>query len=126
MLGLHCFVQAFSSCGGWGATLVEVSGLLTAAPSLVAKHKRQALRLQSLQRVSLVVVARGLYSGGLITPRHGKSLQTGDQTCVPTLAGGPGRSPPAPLSHICTMTPEEDLSPEENQIRGLVAQPGDL
>ena len=61
-----------------------------------------------------------------MTPRHGKSLQTGDQTCVPTLAGGPGRSPPAPLSHICTMTPEEDLSPEENQIRGLVAQPGDL
>ena len=24
------------------------------------------------------------------------------------------------------MTPEEDLSPEENQIRGLVAQPGYL
>ena len=108
--------------------ILEVSRLITAVPSLVAKHQPQALRLQQSCSMSLVVVARGLQSGGLVTPRHVKSFQTRDQTCVPSTGRWilihckPGRSPPASLSHICTITPEEDLLPEENQIRDLVAQ----
>ena len=33
MLGLHCCMQAFSSCGEQGATLVVVRGLLIAVAS---------------------------------------------------------------------------------------------
>ena len=37
-LGLHCCVQAFSSCGELGLLFVAVRGLLIAVASLVAEH----------------------------------------------------------------------------------------
>ena len=37
-LGLHCFTQAFSSCGEWGQLFVAVHGLLIAVASLVVEH----------------------------------------------------------------------------------------
>lgn len=38
-LGLHCFAEAFSSCGEQGLlSLAAVRGLLIAAASLVAEH----------------------------------------------------------------------------------------
>ena len=37
-LGLHCCVQAFSSCGKQGLLFVVVCGLLIAVASLVAEH----------------------------------------------------------------------------------------
>ena len=38
-LGLHCCMQAFSSCGERGLLFVAVRGLLIAVASLVAKHR---------------------------------------------------------------------------------------
>ena len=37
-LGLHCCVQAFSSCGEWGLLLIAVCGLLIEMASLVVEH----------------------------------------------------------------------------------------
>ena len=37
-LGLHCCVQAFSSCSKWGLLFVAVCGLLILVASLVAEH----------------------------------------------------------------------------------------
>ena len=37
-LGLHCCVQAFSSCGERGPLFVAVCGLLIVVSSLVAEH----------------------------------------------------------------------------------------
>ena len=39
VLGLHCCVRAFSSCGERGLLLVAVCRLLTAVASLVAEHR---------------------------------------------------------------------------------------
>ena len=38
VLGLRCYVWAFSSCGEWGLLSVAVSGLLIVVASLVAEH----------------------------------------------------------------------------------------
>ena len=38
VLGLHCWVQAFSSCGEWGLLFVVVCGLLIVVASFVAEH----------------------------------------------------------------------------------------
>ena len=38
MLGLHCCMWAFSSCGEWGLLFVAVHGLLIAVASLVVEH----------------------------------------------------------------------------------------
>ena len=38
-LGLHCYVQAFSSCGERGLLLVAVPGLLIVVASLVVEHR---------------------------------------------------------------------------------------
>ena len=35
VLGLHCYIWAFSSCGEWGLHFVVVCGLLTVVASLV-------------------------------------------------------------------------------------------
>ena len=39
VLGLRCWVQAFSSCGEWGLLFVGVCGLLIAVASLVVEHR---------------------------------------------------------------------------------------
>ena len=38
VLGLHCCVRAFSSCGKWGPLSVAVCKLLTVVASLVAER----------------------------------------------------------------------------------------
>ena len=38
MLGLHCYAQAFSSCGERGLLFVVVRGLLIVVASLVVEH----------------------------------------------------------------------------------------
>ena len=38
VLGLHCCVRAFSSCGELGLLFVAVHGLLIAVASLVVEH----------------------------------------------------------------------------------------
>ena len=42
VLGLHCYIWAFSDCGESGLLFVDVHRLLTAAASLVAEHRLQA------------------------------------------------------------------------------------
>ena len=39
VLGLHCCVQAFSSCGEQGLLFVVVRGLLVAVASLAVEHR---------------------------------------------------------------------------------------
>ena len=39
VLGLHCCVRAFSSCGEQGLLFVVVRGLLIAVASLVTEHR---------------------------------------------------------------------------------------
>ena len=38
VLGLHCCVRAFSSCGEWELLFVGVRGLLILVAPLVAEH----------------------------------------------------------------------------------------
>ena len=45
-LGLHCCMQAFSSCGELRLLFIAVRGLLIVMASLVAEHGLQARRLQ--------------------------------------------------------------------------------
>ena len=42
MLGLHCCIWAFSSCGKWGLLFLAVHRLLTMVASLVEKHRLEA------------------------------------------------------------------------------------
>ena len=40
VLGLHCYLQTFSSCGKWGILFVAaVPGLLIEVASLVSEHR---------------------------------------------------------------------------------------
>ena len=39
VLGLHCYVRAFSSCGEWGLLLAAVRGLLIAVVSLIVENR---------------------------------------------------------------------------------------
>ena len=64
VLGLHCCMQAFSSCSERGLLFVAVHGLLTAVASLVACATR------ALGVWASVVVARGLSSCGSRTLEH--------------------------------------------------------
>ena len=45
-LGLHCCVQAFSSCGEQGLLFVVVHGLLIVVSSVVAEHGLEVCGLQ--------------------------------------------------------------------------------
>ena len=38
-LGLHCYVQAFSSCSERGLLFIAVCGLLIAVACLIAEHR---------------------------------------------------------------------------------------
>ena len=46
VLGLHCCVRGFSSCGERGLLFLVVRGLLIAVASLVAEHRLQVHGLQ--------------------------------------------------------------------------------
>ena len=39
VLGLHCCVQVFSSCGEQGLVFVAVCGILSVVVSLVSEHR---------------------------------------------------------------------------------------
>ena len=55
-LGLCSSMQAFSSCGEWGCSLVEVCGLLIAVPSVVAEHRLQGVWSHWSQQMDLVAL----------------------------------------------------------------------
>ena len=46
VLGLHCCMQAFSSCSNWELLFIEVHKLLIAVTSLAMEHRLQAHGLQ--------------------------------------------------------------------------------
>ena len=48
VLGLHCFVWAFSSCHEWRLLFTAVHGLFTVVASPAAEHRRWVHRLQEL------------------------------------------------------------------------------
>ena len=73
VLGLHCCMRAFSSCGERGPLFVAVHGLLIEVASLVSGHGLQAHGLQQLWHTGSVVVARGLQSTGSVVVVHGLS-----------------------------------------------------
>ena len=92
MLGLHCCVQAFSSCGEWRLLFVVVRGLLIVVASLCCRA--QALGVQASG-----VVAHGLRScgsqalecmlsswrTGLVALQHVGSSRTRDLAPVPCI-----------------------------------------
>ena len=63
MLGLGCFMRAFSSCSNRGSSLVAVHRLLTAVTSLVAEHGLQGTRASVLQPGGSVVAASSRAQG---------------------------------------------------------------
>ena len=69
VLGLRCCVQAFSSCGEWGATL-----RCSARASYC--HGFCCCRAPALGARASVVVARRLWSAGSVVVAHGLSCST--------------------------------------------------
>ena len=59
-LGLHCCMQAFSSCGEQGLLFVVVHGILIVIASTVAEHRLKGAWLQQRWRTAPVVVVHGL------------------------------------------------------------------
>ena len=39
VLGLHCYLQTFSSCGKWGLVFIVMLRLLIVMASLIAEHR---------------------------------------------------------------------------------------
>ena len=39
VLGLHCYLQTFSSCGKWGLVSIVMLRLLVVMASLIAEHR---------------------------------------------------------------------------------------
>ena len=70
VVGLCCFVLAFSSYGEWGLVFVVVCGLLLAEASLAVEHGLQAHRLQQLQHTGSVLVACRLLSTDSVAVVH--------------------------------------------------------
>ena len=109
VLGLGCFVQAFSTCREWGPRCVSMHGLLIAVTPLAVEHGFQGFstrgaqawelwlvgptehRLQQLQHVGSGVVARGLICMQNL-PAAAKSLQSCLTLCDP-IDGSPPGSP---------------------------------
>ena len=82
VLGLRFCARAFSSCGKWGPLFIAVSGPLTVAASLVAKHRLQTRRLSNCgSRAHLLRGMRDLPRPGLepVSP----ALAGGFPTTVP-------------------------------------------
>ena len=77
MLGLRCYMQAFSSCRGQ-----ELNSPLY---SPIVEHGLQEHGLQQLQLASSTAQAQQLWCMGLVALRHVKSSQTSDQTGVPCI-----------------------------------------
>ena len=59
-LGLHCYMQVFSSCSEWGLLFPVAHGPLMWWPLLLWSTGSRVHGLQDLQHVSSVVVAPGL------------------------------------------------------------------
>ena len=101
-----------SCCREWGCSLAAVFRLLTglASPAAVFTGS-MAQALNSLWHVGSAVVAGGLYSTGLVTPRRVGTSRTGIRPVSPALAGRsfttepPGKPSPSTLTlflcHLC-------------------------
>ena len=92
VLGLHCCVRAFSSCGKQGLLFVVVCGFLIAVTSLVVEHGLQVCGLSSCgtwaQQLWLTgsrAQAQQLWCTGLVAPQHVGSSRTRDRTRVPCI-----------------------------------------
>ena len=84
-LGLHCCVQAFSSCGEQGLLFIAVHRLLIAVASLVAEHGLQMRGLQQLWLTGSRSQAQQLWHTGLVVPWHVGSSWTRARTSVPCI-----------------------------------------
>ena len=82
VLGLHCCVQAFSSCGEQGLLFVAVCRLLIAVASFVVDHGLQARGLQQLRLAGSRAQVQQLWRTGLVALWHVGSSQTRAQTHV--------------------------------------------
>ena len=83
VLGLRCCTRAFSSCSEQWLLFIAVTGLLTAAASLVAQHRLQAHRLQQLWLADSRVQAQQLWRTGTAALQHVQSSRTRARTRVP-------------------------------------------
>ena len=96
VLGLRCYVQAFSSCDKRerGLLFVGMHGLLIAVASLVAECGLQWLQHYGLSSCGWRALEHGLSSSmraqklwctGSVSQQHVESSWTKDQTCVPCI-----------------------------------------
>ena len=77
LLGLHCYVWAFSSCCQWGLLFVaECRFLIVVASALVDSVGSRARWPRQLQYVGSVVAACGLWSAGSVVMAHRLSCST--------------------------------------------------
>ena len=83
MLGLLCFVQAFSSCNKLGLFFIAVRGLLIAMASLVAEHGPCSCSLWALKHVLSCCGSQAWLPHGIWDPPG-----PGIEPMYPTLAGG--------------------------------------
>ena len=99
VLGLCCWVWAFSSCSGRGLLFLAVRRLLTVVASLVVEHRLQACGLQQLWHLGSVVVARGLQSTVSVVAVYGLSSFGARAQLLRSMwdLPGPGLEPMSPV-----------------------------
>ena len=109
LLGLHCFVGAFSNCSKQELLVSYCScGTLIVVASLVGEHRVQPCRVSSCGSQALEPELSGCGAWAqllLVAPWHVKSSQTMNQTHVLCILTGrflssapPGKSPVLPTS----------------------------
>ena len=76
-LGLHCSVQAFSSCGEGGYSLGEYKFLISVAP-LVVEHVLEGEVASVAAALGARAQAQELQCRGLTAPRHAESSRVRD------------------------------------------------
>ena len=94
-----------SCCREWGCSLAAVFRLLTGLASPAAVFTGSMVQaLNSLWHVGSAVVAGGLYSTGLVTPRRVGTSRTGIRPVSPALAGRSFTTEPPGKPEMCDLT----------------------
>ena len=90
-LGFHCFVWVLSGLSEWGYSSLWCTGFSLHWLLLLQKTGSSTglsscgSWAQQLRLVGCRAWAQSLWCMGLVAPRHRKSSQTRDQTCVPCI-----------------------------------------